>query len=97
MASSKAEPGFFTILYFASAGSYTKKDSETIKAPLPLKDLFALLEERYAGIKQKVLESCMVTVNLDYVEIPQENTGDTLVIGEGDEVCLLPPVSSGWY
>lgn len=92
MAIHKAPPGLFTILYFASAGSYTKKDSEMIKAPLPLKDLFAFLEGRYAGMEQEILQSCMVTVNLDYVDALQDRA---LVIEEGDEVAIIPPVSSG--
>jgi len=92
MAMPKAPPGFFTILYFASAGSYTKKESEIFRAPLPLKDLFAFLEEKYVGIKQEILESSMVTVNLEYIE---EADGESFVIKEGDEVAIVPPVSSG--
>lgn len=92
MAVPKAPPGFFTILYFASAGSYTKKNSEIIKAPLPLTELFAFLDGKYNGIEQDILESCMVTVNLEYVDALQNKA---LVIGEGDEVAIIPPVSSG--
>jgi len=92
MAVAKAPPGFFTILYFASAGSYTKKESEILKAPMPLKNLFASLEERYIGIKQEILDSSMVTVNLEYVE---DTAADSFLIKEGDEVAIVPPVSSG--
>lgn len=95
----KAPEGHFTILYFASAGSYTKKEHEALQAPLPLKQLFSTLEERYPGMKHKVLGSCLVTVNLDYVDVPSESapaTGDEdVVIKEGDEVAIIPPVSSG--
>lgn len=98
--------GYFTLLYFASASSYTKKDSETFQAPLPLPKLFDILEERYPGIRDKVLSHCAVTVNLDYVDVGilgeegGEKSGvepvlDMPVIEEGDEVALIPPVSSG--
>jgi molybdopterin converting factor small subunit len=95
--STKPPAGRFTILYFASASSYTSKDSETFEAPLPLSKLFETLEERYGGIKVKILESCLVTVNLEYVDVSgdDKSTGDEVVIQEGDEVAIIPPVSSG--
>jgi molybdopterin converting factor small subunit len=47
-------------------------------------------------MKAKVLESCLVTINLEYVDIPEAAGGDTeIVIKEGDEVAIIPPVSSG--
>jgi molybdopterin synthase sulfur carrier subunit len=99
--------GYFTLLYFASASSFTKKDSERFQAPLPLPKLFDILEERYPGIKDKVLCYCAVTINLNYMDL--DITGgernktkwvepvieDAAVIKEGDEVALIPPVSSG--
>lgn len=90
-----APAGHFTILYFASASSHTSKDSDFLPAPLRLSELFDTLEERYAGIKDKVLETCLVTVNLEYVDMPGvgENTGT--IVKEGDEVAIIPPVSSG--
>jgi molybdopterin converting factor small subunit len=89
--------GHFTILYFATASSYTSKASETLPAPLPLSKLFNTLEERYSGFKSKVLESCLVTVNLEYVDVPNETpcAGTETVIQEGDEVAIIPPVSAG--
>jgi molybdopterin synthase sulfur carrier subunit len=96
-------PGHFTLLYFASASSYTKKDSETFQAPLPLLELFDTLEEKYPGIRDNVLSRCAVTINLDYVNVDTEGEDDKdghmqeniLIINEGDEVALIPPVSSG--
>jgi molybdopterin converting factor small subunit len=99
--------GYFTLLYFASAASYTKKDSENFQAPLPLLKLFDVLEERYPGIKDKVLGHCAVTINLNYIGVDitgcegsetrwvESVPGDVTVIREGDEVALIPPVSSG--
>lgn len=87
--------GRFTVLYFASASSFTSKDSETFEAPLPLSQLFNLLEERYSGIFSKVLESCLVTVNLEYVDLPQKAGEPEFLIKDGDEVAIIPPVSSG--
>jgi molybdopterin synthase sulfur carrier subunit len=92
-----APAGHFTILYFASASSYVSKDSEFIQAPLPLSKLFPTLEERYTGFNAKVLESCLVTVNLEYVDIPSGNASgeNEFMIKEGDEVAIIPPVSAG--
>jgi molybdopterin converting factor small subunit len=87
--------GHFNVLYFASAGSYTTKQSESIPAPLPLKKLFSTLEEKYGGMKEKILSSCLVTINLDYVDVPEEDSDDGTVIKDGDEVAIIPPVSSG--
>jgi molybdopterin synthase sulfur carrier subunit len=99
--------GYFTLLYFASASSFTKKDSEQFQAPLPLPKLFDILEERYPGITDKVLHYCAVTINLNYVDLDIiEGEGSKMrwvepvleeaaVIKEGDEVALIPPVSSG--
>jgi molybdopterin synthase sulfur carrier subunit len=87
--------GHFNILYFASASSYTGKPHESLPAPFPLKKLFGLLEEMYDGIKDKVLESCLVTINFSYVEVPSEEDSDETMIRDGDEVAIIPPVSSG--
>lgn len=91
----KAPKGHFNILYFASAQSFTGKEHEALPAPLPLNKLFETLEERYPGITAKVLKSCLVTVNLDYVDITQGDDEEQKAIQEGDEVAVVPPVSSG--
>jgi len=96
MASSSATTGVFAILYFASASSFTSKDSDVLPAPLPISQLFDKLEEQYPGIKAKVLQSCLVTINLEYVDMPEQGSEDLgVVINEGDEVAIIPPVSSG--
>ncbi|PHH78764.1 hypothetical protein CDD82_2859 [Ophiocordyceps australis] len=87
--------GHFKILYFAGASSFTGKEGETLPAPLSLNKLFSELEARYPGIKQGVLESCLVTINLEYVDVPGEHVTDGTVIKEADEVAIIPPVSSG--
>lgn len=100
----KPPKGHFNILYFASAGSFTAKNVEALPAPLPLSKLFATLEERYKGIRASVLDSSLVTVNLTYVDVPSGDGngdgdasagGEEVVIQEGDEVAIIPPVSSG--
>lgn len=99
--------GHFNLLYFASANTFTGKEFEALPAPLPLRKLFATLEQRYPGIRAKVLDSCLVTVNLAYVDVPddshdggagahEDDKGDEdAVLREYDEVALIPPVSSG--
>jgi molybdopterin converting factor small subunit len=104
MATSEAPSGHFSVLYFASAASFTARSSEHLPAPLEASKLFAALEERHPGITDKVLSSCAVTVNLEYVDVDGEEWKDDgdgswsnrkLVINEGDEVAIIPPVSSG--
>ena len=90
--------GSFTLLYFASASTHTQRESETFPAPQPLGELYALLESRYPGIKEKVLGSCALTINLEYIDIDDNgalNGGQQIVIQPGDEVAIIPPVSSG--
>lgn len=93
----KAPPGSFNILYFATATSYTKRSYDTLAAPLPVTELFEKLDEMYPGMKAKVLESCALTVNLDYVDLDEESEkgSSALVIKEGDDAAIIPPVSSG--
>lgn len=94
----KPPKGHFNLLYFASASTFTGKEFDAFPAPLPVRKLFATLEDRYAGIRSKVLESCLVTVNLNYVDVPEgndEGDADEPMINEGDEVAIIPPVSSG--
>ncbi|KAH7270370.1 ribosomal protein S28e-domain-containing protein [Fusarium redolens] len=91
----KPPAGHFNVLYFASASSFTGKDYEALRATMPLKKLFAELESKYPGMKAKILDSCLVTVNLDYVDSPSEEGASDTVIQEADEVAIIPPVSSG--
>ncbi|KAF2822633.1 hypothetical protein CC86DRAFT_300327 [Ophiobolus disseminans] len=92
MAPAKAPAGHFSILYFAAASTFTKKTSEHLPAPVQARELFSRLEERYPGIKGKVLASCAVTVNLEYVDIDEEDAADVeREIKEGDEVAIIPP------
>ncbi|KAH8675482.1 ribosomal protein S28e-domain-containing protein [Xylariales sp. PMI_506] len=92
----KPPPGHFNVLYFASAGSFTTKDYESFPAPLPISKLFDKLEEKHIGFKAKVLDSCLVTVNLNYVDIREtDDDPDQITLAEGDEVAIIPPVSSG--
>ncbi|KAF1350176.1 Molybdopterin synthase sulfur carrier subunit [Delphinella strobiligena] len=92
MSSQKAPAGHFTILYFAAASSFTKKQYEHLPAPLKVSALSEELEKRYPGIKNKVLDSSALTVNLDYVDLEEAKNA---TIEEGDEVAIIPPVSSG--
>lgn len=80
------------LLYFAAATSYTRKQHDFFPAPLPVGQLYDVLETQYPGIKERVLISSALTVNLDYVDV-EEESGKT--IKAGDEVAIIPPVSSG--
>lgn len=91
----KPAKGHFNILYFAGASSFTSKEYESHPAPLALNKLFDTLENKYHGIKAGILASCLVTINLGYVDVPAEDDECSIVIQEGDEVAIIPPVSSG--
>jgi len=98
MSVQKCPQGHFVLLYFAAASSYTQKRSEALPAPLLATDLYTELEKKYVGIKEKVLGSCALTVNLEYIDLEDEEakaSQDRVVINEGDEVAVIPPVSSG--
>lgn len=92
MENRKAPKGHFTLLYFASAASLTKKTADTFEAPCSLSSLFKLLEAKYPGIHNRVLSSSALTVNLDYVSV--DDLAE-VIFQEGDEVAIIPPVSSG--
>lgn len=85
----------FQVLFFAGASSYTGQDGLALPVPLSLSKLFGELEARFPGFRDKVLDSCLVTVNLEYVDVPEEGDGAGFVIQEADEVAIIPPVSSG--
>jgi molybdopterin converting factor small subunit len=96
MPPAKAPAGHFTILYFAAASTFIGKTSEHIPAPVRARDIFTKLEERYPGIRSKVLSSCAMTVNMEYVDVGEDDAEDAdKQIVEGDEVAIIPPVSSG--
>lgn len=97
MSSLKAPAGHFTLLYFAACSSYTRKEYDFLPAPLLVVELFDSLEAKYPGIKERVLSSSALTVNLDYVDLEEESSkgGKGMSISEGDEVAIIPPVSSG--
>lgn len=93
---SKAPAGHFTVLYFAAASTFTGKTTEHLPAPVRIHDLFTKLDSMYPGIRDKVLSSCAVTVNLEYVDLDDDAaTSADQEIQAGDEVAIIPPVSSG--
>ena len=93
---SKAPADHFTILYFAAASSFTGKTTEHLPAPVRIRDLFKKLDDKYPGIMARVLSSCALTVNLDYVDVDEDSASNPVQeIKAGDEVAIIPPVSSG--
>ncbi|KAJ6264437.1 hypothetical protein Dda_0583 [Drechslerella dactyloides] len=82
----------FTVLYFAAAATYTGKSSDAVPGPMPVSKLFGYLEGKYPGFRKKVLSSCALAVNLAYVDLVEDAGTE---INNGDEVGIIPPVSSG--
>lgn len=96
MAPTQTPAGHYCVLYFAAAATYTGLAREDFPAPIKARELFAKLEEKHPGIKDKVLSSCAVTVNLEYIDIDDGDASDLdREINQGDEVAIIPPVSSG--
>lgn len=97
MATSLPKPpkGHLNVLYFAGVTTFSMRDYESFPAPLPLGKLCELLERNYPGINEGILSSCLVTVNMDYVDMSTTGEGPNLILEEGDEVAFIPPVSSG--
>ena len=60
---------------------------------MALIELYNHLEKLYPGLKKYVLDSCALTVNEEYVDSHDNDSNMTL--HEGDEVAIIPPVSSG--
>ena len=85
-------PGHFKILYFAFASSFTKQDTEILPAPTNPQKLYQILEDKYPGIRVKVLNSSALTINAEYVDLDEDIQQQ---IREGDEVAIIPPVSAG--
>ncbi|KAG0152943.1 hypothetical protein PDIDSM_1902 [Penicillium digitatum] len=80
----------FTIHYFATASQYTSKNTESLPAPLKLSALFGELEQRYPGIVHKVLSTCGVSLNGEYVDVQED---EEVLIQAGGEVAVIPPLS----
>lgn len=84
--------GHFTLLYFASASTFTHKSKDIMPAPSSPKKMYEVLEKMYPGIRRTVLDSCALAVNYEYVDLGADLDHQ---ISEGDEVALIPPVSAG--
>jgi molybdopterin synthase sulfur carrier subunit len=94
--------GTFTLLLFANASSFASDtESLTLPAPTTLSRVLAELERRWPGIGAKVLSGSAFCVNLEYVDFEYakngagEAEGGEVEIQVGDEVAVVPPVSSG--
>lgn len=97
MSTGKPPVGHFTVLYFAAASTITQRAQEHFPAPLTIGELFQRLDTTYKGIKERVIASSAVTINLDYVDVDEAgpDRGLQTKLREGDEVAIIPPVSSG--
>ncbi|RIA92934.1 molybdopterin synthase sulfur carrier subunit-like protein [Glomus cerebriforme] len=85
----------FTVLYFASARDATNVQSEKISLPpqstsISLENLTILLKRRHEKLAP-ILENSLYAINMEYVE----NDDQTILVKEGDEVAVIPPVSGG--
>ncbi len=80
----------FTVLFFAAARDIAGPEMK-IDDSIPLGNLPPLLIQMHPAL-ETILTSCAVCVNLEYYDITEDAT---FVIKKGDEVGIIPPVSSG--
>ncbi|KAI7825521.1 molybdopterin synthase, small subunit CNX7 [Kickxella alabastrina] len=84
------------LLYFASARDAAHGlSSETIEleqqAPATLQSAVNIIRQRHPNM-EAVLKTALLSLNQEYCEA--ENTQDIL-LRDGDEVAVIPPVSGG--
>jgi molybdopterin converting factor small subunit len=97
------------IEYFGPAKDFTLKSSEEVTLTHhTIKGLLNHFQNQYGeDFMLFVLRSCGITINLEYVEIPNnpENQADEellkaiesldVTFSNSDEISIIPPVSSG--
>jgi molybdopterin synthase sulfur carrier subunit len=106
--STSLSDGQCTVLFFAGASTYTAQESITLHAGVTLRQLLSDLEAKYPGFTSKIISGSAITINLEYVDIDvdelgKENVTDKddaanglgMMIEPGDEIGIIPPVSSG--
>jgi molybdopterin converting factor subunit 1 len=77
------------VLVFAGLRERLRSDSAVIEVPagVTVRELLAALADQHPATRE-LLPPCRVAVNQEFV-------GGDHVIGEGDEVAVIPPVSGG--
>ncbi|CCH41599.1 hypothetical protein BN7_1140 [Wickerhamomyces ciferrii] len=79
-----------TIEYFGPSKDFTNKSIESIQIT-SLLQLYEYLEIQYTKeFSEYVKENCGITVDYEYID---KELG--VEFNEGDEICIIPPVSSG--
>jgi molybdopterin converting factor subunit 1 len=73
-----------SVFYFATIQESTNIPSEQFQTPMTLQHLQDIIVQKYAIDKEFVF-----AVNLEYV------SDLSLLLKDGDEVALIPPVSGG--
>ncbi|CAO3646083.1 unnamed protein product [Cunninghamella echinulata] len=80
------------VLYFAGIVDITQinKEGITIKkeTTYTIEDVIKILIEKYGDRLEKILDTCMFAVNMEYVPTSHN-------LQEGDELAIIPPVSGG--
>ena len=86
-----------TIGYWAALKDLTKQNEQCISVPAntPVNQFLSYLLQQQPLVAtdqgQNILRTCACAINLEYVDL----INDTHVMKDGDEVALIPPVSSG--
>lgn len=79
--------------YFGPSKDFTLKESESVKSISTLIDLYQYLGRSYStDFEQYVQENCGITLNFEYID---QESPEKIRFEEDDEICIIPPVSSG--
>ncbi|KAI9308374.1 molybdopterin converting factor, subunit 1 [Cunninghamella echinulata] len=80
------------VLYFAGIVDITQINKERVliknETTYTIEDVIKTLIEKYGDKFEKILETCMFAVNMEYVPTSH-------ILQEGDELAIIPPVSGG--
>lgn len=81
-----------------TSGSTAQPSSENSienTTTLTVHELFKYICSKYGEEARALLKSCAVAVNMEYLDDGTDQTGNNNLIRPGDEVAMIPPVSSG--
>lgn len=95
----------FSLLYFGPLADLAGQQKEVVEITttmaasnegLTISELYKYVGSRHGDSAAILLDSCAVAVNMEYLEEDTETgSSNAIVIRPGDEVAIIPPVSSG--
>lgn len=88
--------------YFGPATDVTHKREDLVAMesfPVSLTKVWGWIKEKYGSeFGDYIITACNIALNTEYIDFDKENPTiafDQVQIQDGDEVVIIPPVSSG--